>query len=90
MTFRLTEEQEDVVRLVRKVAAQEIAPRARELDEKAAFPEHARKIDAMIGWKKIVNLYTSWLWQLAGILERLGMRSIAELRGRSDVLVYLE
>jgi len=53
-------------------------------------PEHAKKIDAMIGWKKIVNLYTSWLWQLAGILERLGMKSIAELRGRSDVLVYLE
>ncbi len=53
-------------------------------------PEHAKKIDAMIGWKKIVNLYTSWLWQLAGILGRLGMRSIAELRGRSDVLVYLE
>jgi len=53
-------------------------------------PEHAKKIDALIGWKKIVNLYTSWLWQLAGILDRLGMKSIAELRGRSDVLVYLE
>ncbi len=53
-------------------------------------PEHARKIDALIGWKKIVNLYTSWLWQLAGILDRLGMQSIAELRGRTDVLVYLE
>jgi glutamate synthase domain-containing protein 2 len=53
-------------------------------------PEHAKKIDAMLGWKKIVNLYTSWLQQLAGILDRLGMRSIAELRGRSDVLVYLD
>jgi glutamate synthase domain-containing protein 2 len=53
-------------------------------------PEHARKIDALVGWKKIVNLYTSWLWQLAGILDRLGLKSIAELRGRSDVLVYLD
>jgi glutamate synthase domain-containing protein 2 len=53
-------------------------------------PEHAKKIDAMIGWQKIVNLYTSWLWQLAGILDRLGMRSVAELRGRSDVLIYLD
>lgn len=53
-------------------------------------PEHAKKIDAMVGWKKIANLYTSWLWQLAGILDMLGMKSVAELRGRSDVLVYLE
>ena len=47
-------------------------------------------MDAEEGWQRIVNLYTGWLWQLAGILERLGMRSIRELRGRSDVLVYLE
>jgi glutamate synthase domain-containing protein 2 len=53
-------------------------------------PEHAKKIDALIGWKKIVNLYTGWMWQLAGILDRLDMRSVAELRGRSDLLVYLD
>ncbi|UCH60891.1 MAG: alpha-hydroxy-acid oxidizing protein [Anaerolineales bacterium] len=53
-------------------------------------PEHAQKIDADVGFQQIVNLYTSWLWQLAGILDILGMRSIAELRGRSDLLVYLE
>ncbi|NLG73311.1 MAG: FMN-binding glutamate synthase family protein [Chloroflexi bacterium] len=52
-------------------------------------PEHAKKIDADVGYQQIVNLYTSWLWQLAGILEILGMRSISELRGRSDLLVYL-
>jgi glutamate synthase domain-containing protein 2 len=52
-------------------------------------PEHARLIDADLGFQQIVNLYTSWLWQLSGILEILGMRSIAELRGRSDLLVYL-
>ena len=53
-------------------------------------PEHARKIDADVGYQQIVNLYTAWLWQLAGILDVLGMRSIAELRGRSDLLVYLD
>jgi glutamate synthase domain-containing protein 2 len=53
-------------------------------------PEHAKKIDADVGFQQIVNLYTSWLAQLAGILGALGMRSIAELRGRSDLLVYLE
>lgn len=53
-------------------------------------PEHAKKIDADVGYQQIANLYTSWLWQLAGILGILGMRSIAELRGRSDLLVYLE
>jgi glutamate synthase domain-containing protein 2 len=52
-------------------------------------PEHAKKIDADVGYQQIVNLYTSWSWQLAGILDLLGMRSIAELRGRSDLLVYL-
>jgi len=53
-------------------------------------PEHARKIDADVGYQQIVNLYTAWLWQLAGILDVLGMRSIGELRGRSDLLVYLD
>jgi glutamate synthase domain-containing protein 2 len=53
-------------------------------------PEHAKKIDADVGFGQIVNLYTSWLWQLAGILQILGMRSISELRGRGDLLVYLE
>ncbi len=53
-------------------------------------PEHAKKVNADQATQRIINLYTSWLWQLAGILKRLGMKSIAELRGRSDLLVYLE
>jgi glutamate synthase domain-containing protein 2 len=53
-------------------------------------PEQAKKIDADVGFQQIVNLYTSWLGQLAGILQTLGMRSIRELRGRSDLLVYLD
>ncbi len=53
-------------------------------------PVHASKINSDVGFQQIVNLYSSWKWQLAGILEILGMRSISELRGRSDLLVYLE
>lgn len=52
--------------------------------------EHAKLVDPMEAWKKIVNMYTAWMWQMAGLLDRLGMRSISQLRGRSDLLVYLE
>lgn len=47
--FELSEEQQQVVEMVRKVATQEIAPLAKELDEKAAFPEHARKVFSELG-----------------------------------------
>jgi len=53
-------------------------------------PELSKKVDVENAWRGIVNLYTGWLWQLAGILRALGMKSVAELRGRTDVLVYLE
>lgn len=53
-------------------------------------PVHARKVDADVGFQRIVNLYTGWQRQLAGILDRLGMKSIRELRGRTDLLVYLD
>lgn len=53
-------------------------------------PEHAKKVDADVGFQRIVNMYTGWAWQLAGILDRLSMKSVSELRGRSDLLRYLE
>jgi glutamate synthase domain-containing protein 2 len=53
-------------------------------------PEHAKLVDASQAAQRIINLYTSWLWQLAGILKTLGMTSIGQLRGRSDLLVYLD
>jgi alkylation response protein AidB-like acyl-CoA dehydrogenase len=46
---RLTEEQRAVLETVRRVAREEILPRARELDEKKAFPEHARDLFAELG-----------------------------------------
>jgi glutamate synthase domain-containing protein 2 len=53
-------------------------------------PERSKLIDVETAWHQIVGLYASWQKQLAGILQALGMRSISELRGRTDVLIYLE
>ncbi len=40
--------------------------------------------------QRISNLYASWRLQLAGVLRCLGLRSSGELRGRTDLLVYLD
>jgi glutamate synthase domain-containing protein 2 len=53
-------------------------------------PELTKEVRASEGWLRIVNLYHGWLAQLAGILDAVGMGAIRELRGRSDLLVYLE
>ncbi len=53
-------------------------------------PELSKEVKASEGWRRIVNMYRGWLAQLAGILNELGMERIGELRGRSDLLVYLE
>ncbi len=42
------------------------------------------------GIKRISNLYYSWSWILKEILRRLGLRSIRELVGRTDVLAHLD
>jgi glutamate synthase domain-containing protein 2 len=52
-------------------------------------PELSRLIDPVAGAKRIANLYHSWRLQLAYILRQLGLSSIRDLRGRSDLLVYL-
>jgi glutamate synthase domain-containing protein 2 len=53
-------------------------------------PERSKLIEVEKAWQEILNLYESWRKQLAGILAALGMRSIDELRGRTDALAYLE
>ena len=53
-------------------------------------PERSKLIDADVAATQIVNMYTSWLKQIAGILHALRLQSIRELRGRTDVLVALE
>jgi glutamate synthase domain-containing protein 2 len=52
-------------------------------------PELAKQIEPMNAGQRIANLYASWRIQLADILVRLGLGSVGELRGRTDLLVYL-
>ncbi len=40
--------------------------------------------------QRIVNMYMAWRKQWCDILRGFGMRSIRELRGRSDLLVHLD
>ena len=40
--------------------------------------------------QRIVNMYLAWRKQWCEILRGFGMRSIKELRGRSDLLVHLD
>ena len=49
MAYQLTEEQQMIIDTVRRITAKEIAPKAAELDETGAFPEHARMLFAENG-----------------------------------------
>jgi len=51
-------------------------------------PELTLLIDPEWGAQRIINLYTSWAEQWKTILAGLGLRSIKELRGRTDLMVY--
>jgi len=51
-------------------------------------PELTLLIDPQWGAQRIINLYASWAEQWKTILAGLGLRSIKELRGRTDLLVY--
>jgi len=46
-------------------------------------------IAAEWGAQRILNLYAAWMAEWRQVLARLGMRSIRELRGRTDVLEYV-
>ncbi len=52
-------------------------------------PELSRLVDPDWGAERLSRLYASFQRELMGILRRLGMRTVRELRGRTDVLVYL-
>ena len=51
-------------------------------------PELAQLVDPKWGARRISNLYRSIEFQLEDILRKLGLRSIRELRGRTDLLLY--
>jgi glutamate synthase domain-containing protein 2 len=51
-------------------------------------PELSLLLDPAWGARRIVNMYRSWTKQWKQILARLGLGSISELRGRTDLLVH--
>ncbi len=53
-------------------------------------PELSVAYDSDWGRGRILNLFSSWAIQLQDILWRLGMKSITELVGRSDLLTHLD
>ena len=40
--------------------------------------------------QRLVNLYNAWREMLVSILYRLGLDSVAALRGRTDLLTHLD
>jgi glutamate synthase domain-containing protein 2/ferredoxin len=52
--------------------------------------ELSNKIDIAWGTQRLINFYHAWRKELVGILQRFGMRSVGELRGRTDLLMHLD
>jgi glutamate synthase domain-containing protein 2/ferredoxin len=50
----------------------------------------AQQIDLEWGAQRLINVYNAWRNELISILRRLGLRSVAGLRGRSDLLMHLD
>jgi glutamate synthase domain-containing protein 2/ferredoxin len=53
----------------------------------------AELVDLMgLEWatQRLINLQNAWHEQMVDVLRRLGMKSIRELRGRTDVLCYMK
>jgi glutamate synthase domain-containing protein 2 len=51
-------------------------------------PELSQFIAVEWGAQRVINLYSSWSKQWRAILHGLGLKSIRELRGRTDLLIY--
>ena len=47
-------------------------------------------VDVEWGAQRIVNMYAAWMEQLREILARLGLASVRELRGRTDLIEHLD
>jgi len=52
--------------------------------------ELSAQVSVEWGSQRIINLYTAWRKELVGILKSFGMRSVSELRGRTDLLMHLD
>jgi len=53
-------------------------------------PELSEMVNVEWGTQRIINLYNAWRKELVDILKRLGLRSVRELRGRTDLLMHLD
>ncbi|OGQ79868.1 MAG: hypothetical protein A2289_21510 [Deltaproteobacteria bacterium RIFOXYA12_FULL_58_15] len=53
-------------------------------------PERQKLVDTEQAWQQIAHVHQSFARQLAGILNMVGLGSIAQLRGRTDLLAFLE
>jgi glutamate synthase domain-containing protein 2 len=51
-------------------------------------PELAQLVEIKWGAKRLDNLYRSFQWQLSDLLRKLGLTSIRDLVGRTDLLIY--
>lgn len=52
-------------------------------------PELVQQMSLEWATQRLINLSNAWREQMVEVLARLGMRSVQELRGRSDVLCYV-
>jgi glutamate synthase domain-containing protein 2 len=53
-------------------------------------PELILQVDIDWATQRLVNLFAAWREQIVDVLQRFDMRSIAELRGRTDYLYHLD
>ncbi len=53
-------------------------------------PVLAKQLSIEWSTQRLINLYNAWAIGLRDILKRLGMKSIKELRGRTDLLKHLD
>jgi glutamate synthase domain-containing protein 2 len=53
-------------------------------------PELAAKMKVEWGTQRLINLYSAWQKTLVKILQRLGLKSVSELRGRTDLMMHLD
>ncbi len=53
-------------------------------------PELSGKMELDWGAQRLINLYSAWRKVLVSILQRLGLRSVSQLRGRTDLMMHLD
>jgi glutamate synthase domain-containing protein 2/NAD-dependent dihydropyrimidine dehydrogenase PreA subunit len=52
--------------------------------------ELCEQVDVEWGSQRIINLYSAWQKELVQILKKFGLRSVGELKGRTDLLLHLD